>query len=380
MKMYSPEDYKRAAKRKLPRMVFDYLEGGADDEVGLRHNLSQIEKIKLVPKRLIDVSSRSIERSILGKSHSAPFAIAPTGLNGIFSPDGDIKIARAAAKAGVPFSLSTASNASIEEVANACDGELWFQLYVIHRELAKLFIQRAKNSGYTTLILTVDVSVNGYRERDLRSGFSLPIRYTPKTIFDAAMHPRWSLDLIRHGIPKLRNFETAKLKSLEVQAALMSRKMDASFDWESLTWLREEWPHRLVVKGLSSSDDVKRCSQLGIDGVVLSNHGGRQLDSCISPIQQLEDAAAMKNISVLIDSGIRRGSDIVKGIALGAEAVLIGRPVLWALAARGEAGVSELLKYFKDDVDRTLAHIGCNDINKVNRDYLFIDGEETCHK
>ncbi|QSR35322.1 mandelate dehydrogenase [Marinobacterium iners] len=371
MKMISHNDYRRAAKSKLPKMVFDYLEGGADNEVGLQHNLSEIEKIKFAPKRLLDVGSRNISRTILGKSQQAPFAVAPTGLNGMFSSNGDVKIARAAAKAGIPFSLSTASNASIEEVAKACDGELWFQLYVIHRELAKQFVERAKNSGYQVLILTVDVGVNGYRERDLRNGFSLPAKYTPRTILDGALHPAWSLNLLKNGMPKLANFETAELNDIEVQAALMSRKMDASFNWEDLRWLRDQWPHRLVVKGINSVEDVKRCAEMGIDGVVLSNHGGRQLDSCIAPIQILERAASSVDISVMIDSGIRRGSDIVKAVALGAEATLIGRPLLWALAARGEEGVGEMIQMLKDDVDRTLAHIGCADINQLDKSFIY---------
>lgn len=369
--MINHDDYRRAAKSKLPKMVFDYIEGGADDEIGLQHNLNEIEKIKFAPKKLLDVSSRNISRSILGKSQSAPFAVAPTGLNGILSPNGDVKIARAAAKAGIPFSLSTASNASIEDVAKASDGELWFQLYVIHRELAKQFVERAKNNGYRVLILTVDVGVNGYRERDLRNNFSLPVKYTPKTILDGLLHPSWSLSLLKNGMPKLANFETAELNDIEVQAALMSRKMDASFNWEDLRWLRDQWPYRLVVKGLNTVEDVLKCAAIGVDGVVLSNHGGRQLDSCIAPIQVLESAAAAVDISVLVDSGIRRGSDIVKATALGAEATLVGRPLLWALAARGESGVGEMIQMLKDDVDRTLAHIGCADINHVDKSFIF---------
>ncbi|MEO9713556.1 MULTISPECIES: alpha-hydroxy-acid oxidizing protein [Marinobacter] len=371
MKIVSYHDYRRLAKSRLPKMVFDYLDGGADDENALQHNRNEFANVRLSPKRLVDVSNRNIERAILGNKQAAPFAVAPTGLNGLFSPEGDLKIARAAARAGIPFSLSTASTSSIEEVAQASDGELWFQLYVIHKELAKQFIQRARDNGYQTLILTVDVAVNGNRERDLKNGFSLPIKYTPKVIWDGALHPSWSWNLVKYGMPKLANFETAELNNIEIQSALMSRKMDASFDWQDLKWLRDEWPHRLIVKGINNASDAVKCAQIGVDGVVLSNHGGRQLDSCISPVQALEEVVSKVDIPVMIDSGVRRGSDIVKAIALGAEATLIGRPLLWALAARGEYGVDEMIKMLKDDVDRTLAHIGCSDINDVNKSFVF---------
>lgn len=368
------EDYRQLARKRLPRMVFDYLEGAAEDEHGLRHNRSVFQNWRFKPKRLVDVSQRSLNTQVLGKLQSMPLLIGPTGLNGALWPNGDLALAKAAGKAGIPFVLSTASNLSIDELARQCDGELWFQLYVIHREIAQGMVLKALNAGYTTLVLTTDVAVNGYRERDLRNRFKMPMSYTPKVMLDGCLHPRWSLDLLRHGMPQLANFVSSETSSLEMQAALMSRQMDASFDWRALRWLRDLWPHKLLVKGLLSSEDAQRCIQEGVDGVILSNHGGRQLDGAISPMEVLADTVARTDKPVLIDSGFRRGSDIVKALALGAQAVLLGRATLYGLAARGQAGVDEVLTLLKADIDRTLAQIGCPDIASLSADFLHDEG------
>ncbi|GAB7531483.1 alpha-hydroxy-acid oxidizing protein [Pseudomonas sp. 3A(2025)] len=368
------EDYRQLARKRLPRMVFDYLEGAAEDEHGLRHNRSVFQHWRFKPRRLVDVSQRRLNTQILGKPQSMPLLIGPTGLNGALWPNGDLALAKAAGKAGIPFVLSTASNLSIEDLARQCDGELWFQLYVIHREIAQGMVLKALNAGYTTLVLTTDVAVNGYRERDLRNRFKMPMSYTPKVMLDGCLHPRWSLDLLRHGMPQLANFVSSATSSLEMQAALMSRQMDASFDWQALRWLRDLWPHKLLVKGLLSGEDAQRCIEEGADGVILSNHGGRQLDGAISPMQVLADTVARTDKPVLIDSGFRRGSDIVKALALGAQAVLLGRATLYGLAARGQAGVDEVLTLLKADIDRTLAQIGCPDIASLSADFLYDEG------
>ncbi|MGF6767762.1 (S)-mandelate dehydrogenase [Paraburkholderia sp. GAS199] len=374
-KLVNVADFRASAKARLPRMVFDYLEGGAEDELGLRHNQDAFRKIKFAPRRLVDVSVRNMQVDILGKAASAPLVIAPTGLNGIFWPDGDIALARAAGNFGIPFALSTASNASIEEVANAATGEIWFQLYVVHRRLAELLVRRALAAGYTTLILTTDVGVNGKRERDLRNGFGMPMRYSVKTILDGVLHPRWSLDLVTHGMPQLANFASQDVQDTELQAALMSRQMDASFAWNDLKWLRDLWPHKLLIKGISRVDDARRCIELGADGVILSNHGGRQLDSAIAPVEVLQETARSIAAPVFIDSGIRRGSDVVKAIALGASAVLLGRATLYGLASSGEAGVNEVLSLLRSEIDTTLAQVGCPSASQLNPDFLWKRGD-----
>lgn len=367
---FSVDGYRDIARQRLPKMVFDYLEGGADDEKGLRRNLKAFDQLELLPRRLVNVEARDLTAQVFEQRQTLPLMIAPMGLNGVFWPNGDLELARAAKKAGIPFILSTAANASIEAIAEQVGGDLWFQLYVVHPTLAEQLVARALAAGYRTLVLTTDVAVNGKRERDLRNGFGLPFKYTPKVILDGMLHPRWSLHLLSKGMPHMANFESKDAYDVELQAALLSRKMDASFDWASLKRLREIWPHRLLVKGVLHPADASRCIELGADGVILSNHGGRQLDSSCSPMRTLQEIAQAHPGKVLIDSGFRRGSDVVKALALGASGVLIGRPLLYGLAAAGEAGASSILDIFKDELSRTLANMGCASIRELSADYV----------
>ena len=364
------EDYRQLAKANLPRIIFDYLDGGAEDEKGLQHNRTVFDQWRFKPQRLVDVSQRDISCQLFNKIWDAPFAIAPTGLNGSLWPNGDALLAKSAAKANIPFMLSTASNMSIEEVAKSCDGEKWFQLYVVHQALAEQMAQRALKAGYTTLVITLDVGVNGYRERDIRNAFALPLRFSPRLVLDGMLHPAWSWRFICNAKPQLANFVTSEINSLEVQATLMSRQMDASFNSESLKKIREIWPHTLLVKGIVRPEDALKAIQCGADGVILSNHGGRQLDCSISPMEILHDVVASTHSSILIDSGFRRGSDIVKALCLGANMVCLGRATLYGLAAKGEAGVDEVVQLLKQDIDRTLAQIGCPSVKQLSTHYL----------
>jgi (S)-mandelate dehydrogenase len=304
--------------------------------------------------------------------------IGPTGLNGALWPKGDILLARAAERAGIPFVLSTASNASIEDVAAASNGDLWFQLYIVQRKLAEQMVRRAEAAGYSTLVLTTDVGVNGNRERDLRNNFGLPMHYTPRLIYDGITHPWWSLGFMLNGMPQLENFGMADSSDVEIQAAVMSRQMDASFNWDDFCWLRTLWPRKLLVKGILRPDDAERCIAGGADGVILSNHGGRQLDAAVSPLEVLAENRARISAPILIDSGYRRGTDIVKALALGANAVLLGRASLYGLAAAGEAGVDHVLRLLKDEVNRTLAQIGCPSVSQLSTDYVMADGPPPC--
>lgn len=355
------------AKRRLPRMVFDYLEGGAEDERSIDDNVEAFNRIRLSPRRLVDVSRRSIARTILGVRSQAPFVVGPTGLNGVLWPDGDLALARASREAGVPFALSTASNASLEQVA-AIGGDLWFQLYVVHRSLADGLVARAARLNYRALVLTVDVAVNGKRERDLRNGFRFPFQYGARTIAGAVLHPGWTLGHLRRGMPAMANLVAADATNLEAQAALLRREMDASFDWDALARLRDTWPRRLLVKGLLDERDAARCRALGVDGVVVSNHGGRQVDSFEAPVEAL--SRFVGSGPTLVDGGVRRGADVAKAVALGAEAVLLGRSVLYGLAAGGEAGASHAIGILKDEIDRTLALIGCAAIDDLSPEYI----------
>jgi (S)-mandelate dehydrogenase len=370
------EDYRILAQRRLPKIIFDYLEGGADDEIGMKHNREVFERYRLMPRRLVDVSKRDTSIELFGRHHAAPFMIAPVGLNAALWPKGDILLARAAERAGIPFVLSTASNASIEEVAAASKGDLWFQLYIVQRQLAEEMVRRAEAAGYSTLVLTTDVGVNGNRERDLRNNFGLPLRYTPGLIYDGITHPRWLLGFMLNGMPQFGNFVTSDSSNVEMQATVMHRQMDASFSWDDLNWLRKLWPRKLLVKGILRPDDAERCVAAGADGVILSNHGGRQLDAAISPLEVLAETRARISAPILIDSGYRRGTDIVKALALGANAVMLGRAPLYGLAAAGETGVDHVLSLLKDEVDRTLAQIGCASASQLSPDYVMAVGHE----
>ncbi|MBV6272835.1 alpha-hydroxy-acid oxidizing protein [Alcaligenaceae bacterium CGII-47] len=367
---FNVEGFRQKARARLPKMVFDYLEGGADDERGLARNRAAFAHWTFQPRRLVNVATRDLSIDLLGRSQSLPFLVAPTGLNSVFWPKGDVALARAARRAGIPFILSTAANASIEELADQAGGELWFQLYVVHPGLAEQLVKRALAAGYRTLVLTCDVAVNGKRERDLRSGFGVPFKYSPKVVWDALRHPRWTMSLLSGGLPQMANFANQDADNIELQAALLARKMDASFDWDALQRLRELWPHRLLVKGIVHPLDAQHCLDLGADGVVLSNHGGRQLDDACSPMMALGAVQAQTRVRPLIDSGFRRGSDVVKAMALGASGVLLGRPLLYGLAAAGEEGASAVLDIFRDEIDRTLANLGCASIRELTPEHV----------
>ena len=352
------DDYRALAAQRLPKTVFDYLEGGAGEERGIRRNREAFDRILFSPRHLVDVSRRDLSAALFGKHLPLPLVIAPTGLNGVLRPDGDVLLARAALEAGIPFCLSTASTTTIEELARRVGGDLWFQLYVMHRELARQLVRRALETDYSTLVLTVDVAVGGRRPRDMRNGFGVPFRMSTHFALDCALHPAWSLRQLRHGLPQLANMADAAATDADAQARLMQRQMDASFAWDDLKALRDAWPRKLLVKGALHPEDVAKCFELGIDGVILSNHGGRQLEDAPAPVDVLPEVAKLGK-PLLVDSGIRSGADVAKALALGATAVLVGRAVLYGLAAAGEDGVRDVLRILREELDNTLALVGC---------------------
>lgn len=370
MAMTTNREFRIKAKKRLPRIVFDYLEGGAEDEITLNRNISAYDRWHLIPQRLTDLSQVQTSTTLFGQSLSFPCVVAPTGLNGLFWPNGDIALARAAEKVGVPFVLSTASSNSIEEVAAQAGGQLWFQLYVIERSLAQSLVQRALIAGYESLVLTTDVVINGKRERDIRNGFSLPFRYNLKTMFDGIRHPAWSYDFFKHGMPALGNMESSEAQTPAAKAALLQRSMESSFNWEDLQHLRDLWSKKLIVKGVLSADDVKKCIACGVDAVILSNHGGRQLDTAISAFDALQLLEFPQPIPILIDGGIRRGRDVLKANALGASAVLSGRAVLYGLATNGETGATEALQILKDEFRNSLTQLGCAAVTELGPQHL----------
>ena len=315
---------------------------------------------------------------MFGKQHAMPIAIAPTGSAGLAWHEGEIALARAAAAAGIPFALATGSMTSLERVAAEAGGTLWFQIYMWpDRSLSHQLVERAKAAGYQALIVTVDTPVPPGREYNLRNGMTVPFRFTRRNVTDVLMHPRWLAGvlmryLVTTGMPRYENYPT-EMKT-RITAAPMGRSMMVtdSLTWEDLRALRKLWPHTLMVKGILRAQDALAAADCGVDAVIVSNHGGRAVDSTRAPIEVLPEVveAAGRRLTVLVDSGFRRGADVVKALALGAKAVLIGRATLYGTAVAGEAGAARAIEIYRDEVDRLLALIGCPGVAALDRSYL----------
>jgi (S)-mandelate dehydrogenase len=361
-------DLREIARCRVPGFVFEYVEGGAEDEVTLRGNRQAFERLLFVPPTLIATAGRQQRTSLLGRPADAPLIIAPTGLNGLMYPDGDLTLARAAARFGVPYTLSTVSTTRLEDLARRAGGRLWMQLYVLKdRAIGRDIMQRAGASGYEALVFTSDANVFGNREWDQRS-FRRPGHPTPRALLDTLRHPRWLSDLlVRHGMPRFRNLEAFLPPGAATPmgaSTVIPQLFDATICWDDISWIREFWHGKLIIKGVLTVADAERAAALGVDGIVLSNHGGRQLDSCVAPIEVLPEivAAVATRLAVIIDSGFRRGTDVVKALALGAHAVMVGRATLYGLIAGGEPGVDRALTILRSEIDRVLGQLGCNSI------------------
>ncbi len=369
--LLNTDDFRREARKRLPRFVFDYVDGAADDNSCLRRNHGDLDALTLTPRVLRDTSRIDTSIEVFGSRWALPFGVAPTGLNGLVRAGGDAMLARAAARNGVPFVLSTASNMRLEDIrATATDAVQWMQLYVMHREMAARIVQRARQAGYQALVLTVDVPVSGNRELDARNGFRVPLRPTARLGWDLVTHPRWSVSTLLNGTPDFANLTDPGqgTDSASMQAALLARAMDRTLVWETLGWLRDHWKGPLLLKGVLHADDARTAVNYGVDGVIVSNHGGRQLDAAPSAISALPAvvAAVQGRIPVFMDSGIRRATHIAKAVALGAKAVFLGRPLLYGLAARGEAGVDAVFSMFRADLERTMALLGAPQIGQIS--------------
>lgn len=362
-RVHSQAGLEGLAQRCLPRSVFDFYQGGAEDESTLRRNRVAFEAVELLPRALVDVSRVDTTVQLMGASAGLPLAVAPMGAVGFGRRDGEIAMARAAAQAGVPFVLSTAATVSIERIAAEAGGRLWFQLYPLKlREASFRLVERARQAGYEALVVTIDVPVGGKRERDLRNDFSMPFGFTARNIADFASRPRWALDMLRRGLPvpvNMSEFGDADASATE-RVATVGREFDPAFAWPDLAELRERWPGKLLVKGVLRADDAAQAARLGCDGVIVSNHGGRQLDGAVAALDALPAIvdAVGDRCDVLVDGGVRRGSDIVKALAVGARAVLVGRPLLYGVCAAGEEGARLSLAIFQDELIRCLRLCG----------------------
>lgn len=370
-KALSIEELRVIAKRQVPNFAFEYVEGGSESERSLEWNSKALDAIKLVPNTLIDTSARHQRTNLFDTEINSPIVIAPTGLNGMLSHRGDIALARAAAKNKIPFCLSTLSNVRLEDVAKEAAGNLWMQLYVMtDRELSKSIIKLADEAGYDALVLTSDANVFGKREWDQRN-YREPAKLNLRNMLDVAKHPRWIFNvLVPNGVPKFENIidrMPPEARTAQGGVAFVPKLFDSSISWEDVKWMRDMWPRKLIIKGILNTADVKQAMELGCDGIVVSNHGGRQLDSAVAPIEVLPEIleAVDKKMTVLVDSGFRRGTDIVKAIAMGADAVMIGRPTLYGLAAGGEAGVNHALEILTSEIDRVLGQMGCRSLDDL---------------
>lgn len=375
-KAYSIEDLRGAAQRRLPRAVFDFFDGGAEDEVTLRDNTAAFRRTRLMPEMLNDVSRIDTNTLILGTQAALPMAIAPTGAVGFGWRGGDIAIARAAVAADIPYTLSSTATASIEQIAKAAPGRLWFQAYILRNKpfLEKL-IARALAADYEALVITVDLPVGGKRERDYRNDFSIPFGFTLKNMLDFGLHPAWLSDIIRYGMPVMENLIglDAKATNSTAIASSVGRNYDASFNWDSLKKIRDTWPRKLIVKGILNPQDANRIASMGCDAVVVSNHGGRQLDGAVATFDALPAVvrAVDRRIPVLLDGGVRRGSDVVKALAMGAQGVMLGRATLFGAACAGEAGASRAISILKDELVRTMQLCGVRSMDEINGRLLF---------
>jgi len=364
-------DLREVARRRIPHFVFEYVEGGAEDENTLRCNRRAFEELSFIPQTLVDTTARSHRIELFGQPSTAPLIIAPTGMSGMIYPQADIALARAAASVGIPFCLSTVSTTRLEDVAASAGGRLWMQLYVMRdRAVAEDIMRRADAAGFEALVFTTDANVFGSREWDRRS-YRAPGKPTLRAMLDTLRHPRWMWDvLIREGMPRFRNFESFLPPggATAVGGSTIIPKMFApSITWDDIAWIRRHWQRKLIIKGVLSVADAQRAANLGCDGIVLTNHGGRQLDSCVAPIQVLPEIveAVGNRMTVIVDSGFRRGTDIAKALALGAHAVMIARATLYGVAADGERGVRLALDILLSELDRVLGQLGVRSISEL---------------
>jgi (S)-mandelate dehydrogenase len=366
MKFASVADFRPHAQRRLPKFAFDYLDGGAGSEAGIRRNQQALDDLQLIPRMLVNIEQRDLATTFFGRKWAAPFGTAPIGMGNLLWPRAEEAIARACVAAGIPYTLSTPATTSLERMAEVAGANGWFQLYVGRSEemVADLVI-RAERAGYDVMLVTVDVPVPPRRLRDLKNEFTMKFRFTPRVIYELVTHPLWSLQTLMAGLPKSVNMERyAPATGVLPVARYMSSQVTGRFDWNNLKELRDRWPRKLVVKGLLTAEDALRARELGCDGVVVSNHGGRQLASLPATIDVLPEirAAVGASFPLILDSGIRSGEHIVKALAAGADFVLIGRAMMYAVAALGRAGPKVAIELLTAEMMNCLGQIGYTDI------------------
>jgi (S)-mandelate dehydrogenase len=371
----SIEDLRGLAKRRLPRAIFDFFDGGAEDEVTLRENRAAFERVRLLPKVLVNVAQIDTAVTLFDRKANLPLAIAPTGGISAGRYGAELILARAAKAWGVPFTMATPSAFSIERVAEEVGGRLWFQLYCVRDlEFRAKLVRRAKEAGYEAILVTVDLPVSGKRERDPRNGFHTPYSPNWRNSKDVLFKPAWALDMLRNGLPGMANLEGYRFSApsgTDIVTAV-GREMDAGLDWEYIRQLRDQWPGKLLLKGVERPDDAARAVSVGCDGVVVSNHGGRQLDGAAATLEALPAivAAVGSKLTILLDSGVRRGVDILKARALGAQAVLTGRATLFGAMAGGEPGAQRALEILSSELVRAMQLCGARSAEEIGPELI----------
>jgi L-lactate dehydrogenase (cytochrome) len=387
-RILSLDDFEHAARRHLPRPIFGYVSGAAETNASLRDNRSAFAEYGFVPRVLVDVSRRAQTIELFGRTYSAPFGIAPMGISALSAYRGDLVLARAAAQANIPMVMSGSSLIRLEEVA-AANPSAWFQAYLPGEpERILTLLERVERAGFGTLVLTVDTAVLANRENNIRSGFSTPLRPSLRLAWDGVIRPRWTFNtflrtLLKHGMPHFENSYATRGAPILAKSVMRDFGAKDHLNWRHLELIRERWKGRLVVKGIMAKEDAIIARDSGVDGIVVSNHGGRQLDGAVSPLRVLPAIAEAVGgtIPVMMDGGVRRGSDVLKAIALGAAFVFIGRPFIYAAAVGGEAGVSHAINILSIEVSRNMGLLGINSLREMHSDRLLrlsgVDGSRT---
>jgi L-lactate dehydrogenase (cytochrome) len=370
-------DLRALARRRVPRMLFDYVDSGSYNELTLSANVRELQALRFRQRVLVDTTGRSLATELVGEEAAMPLAIAPTGLTGLIRGDGEVLAARAAEAAGIPYCLSTMSIATIEDIAAATRRPFWFQLYVLRdRGFSQSMIERAKAAGCPVLMVTVDLPLRGQRHADIKNGLTVPPRLTLRNMWDVATKPGWALGVLRAKRRTFGNIEAYLNKghvSMMGAGEWSTKHFDQTLDWRDMEWIRGLWPGKLVIKGILDVEDAKKAASVGADAIVVSNHGGRQLDGAPASVTVLPDIARAvgHQIEVLFDGGIRSGQDVMKALALGARGCLIGRAHLWGLAAMGEEGCAKALDIIRNELEITMMLTGVTDLRKVPPDVLY---------
>ncbi len=377
----SVDDLRELARKRLPLAMFDFVDGGSESEAALRHNRAVFDRVRFRARTVVDVTQRSQEIELFGKMSGSPFAISAMGGLGTLRYKAEVALARAASDARIPFMLSLGANCTIEEIAEAAPhARLWAQLYTFKDDrLNKALIDRAAAAGYEALVVTTDSNVFPKRPRDRRNGFSFGLKKTPRNIWDVLTHPSWTMDVVLRGnVGRMESMVPLVdgPKDTHSLLAYFIRERSTSLEWDALDRIRHMWKGPMILKGIMTKEEAVLAADHGMDGVILSNHGGRNLDYAVAPLEILPEVmdAVGTRLTVMLDSGFRRGSDVLKAIAMGAKTALFGRPAAFAVAAGGEAGARHVVTMFRDEIDRVMGFLGIRTLDELNNDFLWFDG------